>query len=338
MYMYMYTIHCLNLLNFRFMCRSKILVREQTFELAGRSVINGQTIAPSESEESQIHEHEFSSKHKDTQEDEVSLPILHSNLQQSNASLKTEVQEESDLFQEGFGGRDSGSTDTSTTINHPGENLSLELGDAVHENVGNDAAQSSPGGERSSQVITFDADVHQDRYEEQSDSPESTLVNEAPMFVASSTTSVHLPELIGTDNYVDVYTQPLSDTSGASSRLLVPNVPLESTREDHQRPPNEILTYDDESCQSPIQVTGGCQARLLISSCPSITSSSIHHQDIQDRYQQIDGRVNDQRSRQLASECSGMDLWNEEPNNDRHLTNSDDLIRQISSESEESRG
>ena len=275
---------------------------------------------------------------KESQEDETQVILIENHLQQSSDSLRTEVQAR-DLNREDLD-TDSGSADTSTTLRDPPQNLSLVLHNVVCEET---EVQPNSEGESDPQQITFDAEVHQDGNEEVSDSPDSPIMNLFPTF-NTPPYPMYSAEPDSVENGVPVYTQPLADTSGESSQLLVTYT---CVRPDLRRNGLENCTCNssptmtrdrngvDESSILPLQNTDNSQARLVVGEVNC--SSLFHPDDLWDRYHQHDDRTNTVQYRQLMTEVVGgsESLSNElEPNNDRHLTVNANVVRQISADNE----
>ena len=293
-------------------------------------------------------------REKESQEDETQVILVDNHLQQSSESLRTEVQAR-DSRQENLG-TDSESTDTSITLRDPQQNLSLVLHNVVCEEVGDETTTqvpSNPVGENDSQPIVVEVEVHQDGNEETSVSPESPIINPVPIFNAPLS-PMHAAEPDSVED--SVYAQPLTDTDGKASRLLVPTRQPElhgSSLANHNPSPTETLRYgsgvdSSTDCSLPLQDTTNSQARLVVSDANCM---SFHPDDLHAKCRQYDNRTNSMQYRQLAAQVGGGDLWNEEPNNDRqlmdnadipadneHLTSDPDILRQISTDSEESRG
>ena len=281
---------------------------------------------------------EVSSKETASQE-----MLLEDPLRQSSDSLGTEVQDK-DPKQEDLG-TDSGSTDTSTCVFYlqPNQlNRTLVLNNPVHQEVGDGTAAealSSPVGEGDSQPITFEAEVHQDGTEEISLESESATTNPIPMF-STSLSPRHLAELDSSG--LPVYAQPFADTCGESSQLLVsnlrPDLPLGSSPENCHSSPTDTRNNDESCCTEcppPMQDTSSSQAQLV---APRPHYSSFNPADVRNTCQQNDDRMNSMQFRQRVVELGGRSMWTEEPNNDRHLNGDVDIGRQISTDSEESRG
>ena len=274
---------------------------------------------------------EVSSKETASQE-----MLLEDPLRQSNDSLGTEVQDK-DPKQEDLG-TDSGSTDTSTCVFYLQPNRTLVLNNPVRQEVGDGTvaeALSSPVGEGDSQLITFEAEVHQDGTEEISLESESATTNPVPMF-STSLSPRHLAEL--NSSGLPVYAQAFADTRAESSQLLVsnlrPDLPLGSNPENRHSPLTDTRDNDESCCTEcppPMQDTSCSRARLV---APDAPYSYFNPADVRDTCQQNEDRMNSVQYRQIE----GGTMWTEEPNNDRHLNGDVDIGRQISTDSEESRG
>ena len=246
--------------------------------------------------------------------------ILLQNLRQSSDSLKTEVQVK-DLNSKDPG-TDSGSADTSVTLREPSQNLQPNHMD--------------PEGENDSQQITFEAEVHHDGNEEASDSP--------------------VPPMISASNEC---TQPLADTCGESSQLLVtytcirPDLHGNGPENYNVPTPTVMSNYNgvDESTTQPLQNTDNTQAFLVVGNSNYL---SFHPENLREGCRQYDNVMNTVQRQRLAADVVGGSLSNDlEPNNDRvgndetarqvtvgneQLTHDPDVLRQISTDSEESRG
>jgi hypothetical protein len=282
-------------------------------------------------------------QNKEDQEDETQVILLENLLRQSSDSLKTEVQAR-DLNREDPG-TDSGSADTSTTLRDPSQNLSLVLHNVVCEESG-------------AQQITFEAEVHQDGSEEVSESPEPPVVN--PFNTPSSPMHSAEPDSEVNGMHVIHYTRPLADTNGESSQLLVTCMQPDSSRNDLENrnlsAPTVMSDCNgvDESSTLPLQNTDNSQAYLVVS---DVNYPCIHPGNLRERCRQYDDTTNTMQYRQRVAHVVGGDLSNGplEPNNDRymvdnpdivtqrsadneHLTGDADVLRQMSTDSEESRG
>ena len=269
----------------------------------------------------------------ENQEDETQV-ILVQNLRQSSDSLKTEVQVK-DLNRKDPS-TDSGSADTSITLREPSQNLSLELRNVVCEEAVEQPNHMDPEGGSDSQQITFEAEVHHDGNEVVSDSP--------------------VPPMISAEPDSNEYTQPLADTSGESSQLLVtcyirPNSYGNGLENCNTPAPTVMSNCNgvEESSTLPLQNTDNSQAFLVVSN----PNYSFHPENLR----QYDNRANTLEYRQFAADVVGGGISNVlEPNNDRYiqvgngeaarqvtvsneqLTHDPDVLRQISTDSEESRG
>ena len=271
---------------------------------------NGEKVDPS-----LVDNLESQRQKKESQEDESQVI---QNLRQSSDSLKTEVQVK-DLNSKDPG-TDSESADTSITLREPSQNLQPNHMD--------------PEGGNDSQQITIEAEVHHDGNEEVSHSPVPPMISAEPE-----------------------YTQPLADTSGESSQLLVTYTCIRPDSHGNMLTPTVMSNCNDvgESSMLPLQNTDNSPSCLVVSN-PNY-SSRFHPENLQEGYHQYDNRTNTTEYRQLVSHVIGRGMSNDvEPNNDRciqvgsgeaarqvtvdneQLTHDPDVLRQISTDSEESRG
>ena len=282
-----------------------------------------------------------SGNHKlENQEDEAQVIPIENLLGRSSDSLRTEVQAK-DLIREDFG-TDS---DTSTALPDPPRNLSLVLRNVVCEET---EAQRNPEGEGDSQPIIFEADVHQHGDEEVhvSDSPEplEITVNQFPT-CNTPPSPMHSAETDSDQNGINGYAQPLADTSGESSQLLV-TYPCTCTRMRPDLPGNGLencnlssaVTRDhsgtvDESSVRPVQNTDNSRAYLVVSDA---SRPLFHPDNLQDRYHQYDDRTNTTERRRLLTQALGGGLPRDElePDNDRQLVDDTDIARQVPGDSE----
>ena len=298
------------------------------------NVTSKQNVDLSSSGSDEIQKQEGSSK--EILDNESQEMLLEDNLRQSTNSLGTEVQEK-DPKQEDIS-TNSGSADTSASVFYPQPNQlnrTLVLNNPVRQEVGDGTvaeALSSPVGEGDSQLVTFEAEVHQDGNEEVSLESESATTNLVPMF-STSLSPRHLAELDSSE-----LPQPFADTCGESSQLLVPSMwpdlPLRSNPENRHSPLTDTRDNDESCCTEcppPMQDTSCSRARLV---APDAPYSYFNPADVRDTCQQNEDRMNSVQYRQIE----GGTMWTEEPNNDRHLNGDVDIGRQISTDSEESRG
>ena len=249
--------------------------------------------------------HESRRQEIESREDETQV-ILLQNLRQSSDSLKTEVQVR-DLNREDPN-TDSGSADTSATLRDSSQNLSLM----------NIVCEADPEGGSDSQQITFDAEIHHDGSVEISDSP--------------------APPMISAEPDSNEYIQPLADTCGESSQLLVTYVRPDSHGnglENCNMPAPTVMSNCndvDESSTLPMQNTDNSQAYLVVSD-PNY--SSFHPENLRDGYLQYGNRMNTIEYRQLAAHVVGGGISNDlEPNNDRCMVNNGEAVRQVTVDNE----
>ena len=271
------------------------------------------------------------------QEDETQVIPIENLLGQSSDSLRTEVQAK-DLIREDFG-TDS---DTSTALPDPPRNLSLVLRNVVCEET---EAQRDPEGEGDSQPIIFAADVHQHGNEEVhvhvSDSPEPPMVNRFPT-CNTPLSPTHSAETYSDQNGINGYAQPLADTNGESSQLLVtytstrthtcmrPDLPGNGLENQNL---SSTATTRDESSIQPVQNTDNSQAYLVVSDA---SRPSFHPDSLQDRCHSYDDRTNTAEHRRLVTQVVGGGLPRDdlEPDNDRQLVDNADIVRQVPGDSE----
>lgn len=276
---------------------------------------------------------------EETRENGTQVTLLENHLRQSSESLRTEVQAE-DLNREELG-TDSGSADTSAPLLEHPQNLSLVMQKIVCEETAAQPIPDSEGESNHSQQITFEAEVHHNENEEVSDSPEPQIMNAFPFNIPPS--SMHSAEYGSDENCVHMYTQPLADTSGASSQLFVAYTSMQpdSHRNDRENCSSSPIVMrdrngvDESSSTLPLQNMDNSHAYLLVGDT-NTCSSHFLPDEIRRRYHQYDDRTNTVEFEQLTAHVTGEDLSVEtEPNNDRHLMDSADVhvVRQISAAS-----
>ena len=215
------------------------------------NVTSKQNVDLSSSESDETQKQEGSSKRAVDNESQEML--LEDNLHQSTDSLGTKVQEK-DPKQEDIS-TNSGSADTSASVFYPQPNQlnhTLVLNNPVRQEVGDGTAaeapwgRSSPVGEGDSQLVTFEAEVHQDGNEEVSLESESATTNLVPIF-STSLSPRHLAEFDSSE-----LPQPFADTCGESSQLLVPSMrpdlPLRNNPENRHSPPTDTRDNDKSCC------------------------------------------------------------------------------------------
>ena len=305
--------------------------------------LNKETVAVTNVDEvdpSLVDNLESQRQKKESQEDE---PQVIQNLRQSSDSLKTEVQVK-DLNSKDPS-TDSGSADTSITLREPSQNLSLELRNVVCEEAVEQPNYTDPEGGSDSQQITIEAEVHHDGNEVVSDSP--------------------VPPMISAEPDSNEYTQPLADTCGESSQLLVTYDTCIRPDSHGNGPENRNIPTptvmsncnggeESSTLPWPLQNTDNSPACLVVSN-PNY-SSRFHPENLQEGYRQYDDRANTTEYRQLVAHVVGGGMSNGvEPSNGRcmvgngeaarqvtvdneQLTHDPDVLRQISTDSEESRG
>ena len=269
---------------------------------------------------------------KESQEEETLIHAhVENHLHESSESLRAEVPEARDVRQgEDLElGTDSGSADTSVTLRDPQQNISLVLHNVICQEVGDARATAEV---QPNTVVHSDSQptLHVLEAGDHEEEPFSPVMNLVPV-LGAPVSPMHSAEPVSVAD--SVYTQPLTDTDGEASQLLVPELAGRSSIDSCNLPPTEgrdsSSSVEDSSadCLQPLPDTNNSQARLVISNanCPL-----FNPEDLQGTYHQYNNRTNTREYRQFVSQVVGGSSWNEEPNNDRHLANGADVARQIS--------